>query len=106
MIPDIPAFIDLFKPDKLVHLFVFAVFVFLMLNGFFKDPGLVRFRSLLIPVALNIGLLFSGITEVIQKFWIFGRVASVYDFIANVAGCLIGWWVFNIFTAGTQRRRD
>lgn len=97
MIPDVPAFIDLLKPDKLVHLFVFAVFVVLILNGFFKDPGMTRIRPLIIPLALNIGILFSGITEIIQKFWIYGRVASVYDFIANVAGCLLGWWVFTFF---------
>jgi hypothetical protein len=94
LIPKVPAFIDLFKPDKLVHLFVFGVFIFLLMYGILRDERMVRFKVYAAPLALNIGFLLSGLTEIMQKYWISGRVASVYDFVANVAGCLIGWWVF------------
>jgi VanZ family protein len=42
------------------------------------------------------GIILGGGTEIIQYFFIPGRLCSVYDFIANVAGCFLGCWLFNI----------
>jgi VanZ family protein len=46
-------------------------------------------------IALNIGVFLGGITELMQgTTLITGRQCSVYDFIANVAGCFLGWGAF------------
>jgi glycopeptide antibiotics resistance protein len=43
-------------------------------------------------IALNIGVFLGRITELLQgTTLITGRQCSVYDFIANVAGCFLGW---------------
>jgi VanZ family protein len=102
MIPDVPTFFDLFQPDKIVHLFLFSVFVFFLIRGFRlpASPGFIATHAVLF--ALNIGILIGGLTELMQKYFVHGRVASIYDFIANVAGCLVGWWAFRWWT---RRRR-
>jgi VanZ family protein len=95
LIPEIPSFLDLFKPDKLVHLFLFAVLVPLLLRGLDKQWITGNGYRLAVPVALNIGILVGGITELLQATTLItGRQCSVYDFIANVAGCFLGWGIF------------
>lgn len=85
---------DLFEPDKLVHLFMFAVLVVLMMRGFsLYEPRTFVHRHLVF-LSLNIAILLSALTELMQRYFIPGRVCSVYDFIANVIGCFLGWWVF------------
>ncbi len=97
MFPDIPKFIDLFQPDKLVHVFIFMVFVFLLLQGFTRDgnPGIIRQHALVI--GLTIAISIGGITEIIQAYLVPMRVASPYDFIANVIGCLVGWGAYAFY---------
>ena len=97
MLPDIPKFVDLFQPDKLVHVFIFMVFVFLLLRGFTRDgnPGIIRQHALVI--GLTIAISIGGITEIIQAYLVPMRVASPYDFIANVIGCLVGWGAYAFY---------
>ena len=102
MIPQVPVFLDLFQPDKLIHISLFAVLVFLVLRGLKKqldgEPA-TRFSVL---IALNSGILLGGITELLQATTLVtGRLCSVYDFIANVAGCFAGWGVCVLW-----KRRD
>ncbi len=107
LIPHVPSFVDLFEPDKLVHVFIFAVFLFLLIRGFILHEVSEFCREHAVSISLNIGVLLSGLTELMQKYFIPGRVASVYDFIANVAGCFLGWWIFYIWIsrkkAGTNK---
>ncbi len=94
LIPEVPDYLDLFNPDKLVHLFLFAVLMILFLRGFKKQltPEAYRFS---VSIALNTGIFLGGITELIQgTTLVTGRVSSIYDFIANVAGCFAGWGIF------------
>ena len=98
MIPQIPTYLDLFKPDKLVHLFLFAVLVFLLLFGRRNQLHTTRANWFSVLIALNIGIFLGGITELLQATaLVSGRLCSVYDFIANVAGCFAGWGVFVIW---------
>ena len=92
LIPHIPSYLDLFQPDKLVHLFLFAVLVFLLLLGLLKQLRNKPAYRLAVFIALNIGIFLGGITEWLQgTTLITGRQCSVYDFIADVAGCFLGW---------------
>ena len=94
LIPEVTTYLDLFKPDKLVHLFLFAILVILFLRGFKKQfPGEANRFS--VSITLNIGIFLGGITELLQgTTLVTGRLSSIYDFIANVAGCFLGWWIF------------
>ena len=104
MIPQIPTYLDLFQPDKLVHLFLFAVLVFLLLLGRRNQLNTTQAHWLSVLIALNIGIFLGGITELLQgTTLITGRQCSVYDFIANVAGCFVGWGSFALWK---KRKRE
>jgi VanZ family protein len=97
-IPKVPAFLDLFSPDKLVHLFLFMVLVFLLLSGLRKQYYPALSTRFCISIALNIGIFLGGITELLQaSSLVTGRQCSVYDFIADVAGCFAGWGIFAVW---------
>jgi VanZ family protein len=103
VIPAIPAFLDLFSPDKLVHLFLFLVLVFLLIPGFRKQFVPRLSGRFCILMALNTGIFLGGITELLQSTsLVSGRQCSVYDFIADVAGCFAGWGIFALL----QRRKS
>jgi len=104
LVPQIPTYLDLFQPDKLVHLFLFAVLVFLLLLGLRKQFHTAQAHRFSVLIALNIGVFLGGITELMQgTILIAGRHCSIYDFIANVAGCFLGWWVFVFWK---KRKKD
>jgi VanZ family protein len=90
-LPDVPQFIDLFKPDKLIHLFMFGLFVFLWIRGLSRQTAWTYAKLYPVFTALLLAIVFSGITELLQRFVIPGRISSIYDFTANVIGCLAGW---------------
>ena len=94
-LPDVPQFIDLFKPDKLVHVIMFAVFVYFWTGGLSKQTSYDFPRLNPVFTALLIAVIFSGITEILQRFFIPGRICSVYDFIANVVGCFAGYGAYS-----------
>ena len=94
---------DLFKPDKLIHIFMFCLFVYLLTNGLTSQHTFTFPRMNPVFTALLMGVLFSGITELLQLFVIPGRVCSVYDFIANVVGCFVGWGWYSWLVKRKQR---
>jgi VanZ family protein len=94
ILPEIPKLMNLFEPDKLVHLFLFLVLIFLMLRGFTHEASPDYLRNNAFFLALLITIFISGLTEVLQHYVIPGRIASLYDYIANVVGCFVGLWTF------------
>jgi VanZ family protein len=47
--------------------------------------------------SILLGILFSGITEILQGFIFIQRSADLNDYLANTAGVLCGWWFFKLF---------
>lgn len=91
VIPEIPAFIDLFQPDKLLHILIFGIYVVLQIRGLSRQP-VYRFASRnAVFITLFVATALSAGTELMQAYLIPLRVGSVYDFIANFAGCAAGW---------------
>lgn len=88
--PTVGSFWNLFSPDKLVHLFIFGVLGFLLLQGARKQyPGGSHRLLVIYPMLATVGL---GIaTEFLQAVLPIGRDANYYDAIANLAGFLLGW---------------
>lgn len=100
--PVIPSIFDLLTPDKVVHVGMFAVLVFLLIQGFRKDGNPVLVRKSPVLAAIISALLFGGVMEFTQNYLIPNRFGSVYDEIANLAGCLVGWGVWR-WTYGRKR---
>ncbi len=96
-LPRIPKFVDLFKPDKLVHIFIFLVLIFLLLQGFERDGNPAIIHKYAVFFAFTISFSIAGITELLQEFVIPMRVASPYDFIANLLGILLGWGAYAFY---------
>lgn len=93
----LPAILELFHPDKLIHLFIFGVYVFLQIRGFRRQPVFPSIRRNAVWMTLLIGLILAAGTELLQNYFVQMRYGSIYDFIANIAGCLIGWWIARKF---------
>jgi VanZ family protein len=82
--PKVPVFTDLFAPDKLVHLFLFGMFVFFLVREIARSSSLSYFFASLYAFLISIAL--GGITEILQGYVFINRLGSIYDFIANGVG--------------------
>ncbi|MEI6822250.1 MAG: VanZ family protein [Bacteroidota bacterium] len=89
-----PKFMDMFEPDKIVHLFMFGTLVILLLNGFRKQTKYPLLSRFYIGIPVAFGVFLGGITEILQGIMNIGRTASVYDFIANTIGCIMGVYIY------------
>lgn len=92
--PHVPAFLDLFSPDKIVHLTIFGLLSFFALNDLDKQywNNFVRYNKT--KIALIYTVFIGGITEIIQGLMNWGRQASIYDFIANCLGAILGIYLY------------
>lgn len=96
VLPKLPSYLDLFQPDKLVHLFVFGFFSFLLLYSF-RKPGTSEYvQRHPFLIAFLVSLFIAGVTELMQEFVIPLRTGSIWDFIANMTGCLVGWGMVKV----------
>ncbi|MEI6455128.1 MAG: hypothetical protein WCO93_02470 [bacterium] len=102
--PELPRFMDLFQPDKLVHVFIFLVFVFLLVRGFRMEGTPLVIRRNAVTIGLTIAVTIGGITEIMQGLVIPMRFASPYDFIANVSGSILGTFLFIIWEKRKRKR--
>ena len=75
--------------DKVVHMFMFAVFTWFLVRDQTRTLGLKRpvFRALLIAFVASV--LFGSLIELLQKASHLGRSAELKDVIYDVAGCLV-----------------
>ena len=92
--PDPPKFMDMFQPDKIVHLIMFSTLMILLLNGFRKQTKYPLLSRFYVVIPLAFGIFLGGITEILQGIMDIGRTASVYDFIANAIGCILGIYIY------------
>ncbi len=85
--------------DKLAHLIMYLGFAFITLWGYrqpYQEQGKAYQRKA-IMITLAISLAFGALTEVMQHTLIPGRVGSLYDWIADAIGSLIGAVFFYFF---------
>lgn len=83
-------------PDKIIHLILFGILQFLLLRGFHKQYQFPRLRSYYVLYALLFGIIFGAFTELMQYYVFIGRNANIYDLIANIAGCILGWIAYYV----------
>jgi VanZ family protein len=98
VLPRIPSFLDLFKPDKILHVIIFGLYVLLQIRGMARQYSLPPGHKIIVLGSLVAGLTLAAGTELLQSYLIPGRNGSVFDFIANSAGCIAGGWVSHRFS--------
>ncbi len=93
--PRVSSFWNLFSPDKLIHIALFAGLAFLLIMGLLKQYPACSKRYIFGIVA-GISVLIAVLTELLQWFLPLNRDGNLYDTIADVAGILVGFLIFYI----------
>ncbi len=94
-IPKPTNFLNLFQPDKIVHLILFLPFSFFWLE-YKKLTDRVFLRKFQKYLSIFIvGTIYASSTELIQYFVQIGRNGNVYDLIADCCGILLGILFFD-----------
>jgi len=92
-LPDI-SFFNIPYFDKIVHFFLFLVFVFFLAYGFAKQNRFNILHQKFLLLSLLTGVIYGGLTEILQEVVFTGRTSDFFDFIADVAGCVTGLLFF------------
>ncbi len=88
-IPHISPIWDVFKPDKIVHIGLFGMLVFLLTAGSFYKGGKTPLKKSLLSIYAVIGIALGGIVELLQKWVFIGRSCELNDFIADTVGVIL-----------------
>lgn len=86
--PEIRSFWDWLKPDKIVHIFLFGVWVYLAIRQ--NTPQYPHSAKRLISIAFFAGIILAATTEILQELVFVNRSGNIFDFFANVAGMVFG----------------
>ena len=85
---------------------MFVVFSFLVLLGYrheyCKRDKAYRIKLQLITLIVAFG--YGALTEIMQKHVFVGRCGSIYDFLADVIGCILGVFIFKIIFLKKMRK--
>ncbi len=92
--PRVNSFWDWVGPDKLIHLFIFGVLVFLILFGFKEQYFNSKKRYIFGIVSVVVTSLYGMVTEILQHYVFIGRSGNRFDFYADAIGAFLGWIVF------------
>lgn len=79
--------------DKWVHGLLFLMLAMLLFFGLFKQQKFSKRRLFTLLLASIIALLYAGLTEWIQGSLHNGRTADSWDFAADTAGVIAGFFV-------------
>lgn len=89
---DFPA-VPVAEFDKLIHFIEYAIFgIFLMLA--FTNMRSVKVVRSAIVISLIVGICYAG-TDEIHQWFVPGRNSSIFDFIADAVGVVIGVILYN-----------
>lgn len=91
--PNLPE-TNFFEPDKLAHLFVYGVLVYLALRAL-KGVKKVTVQTIILTVILS--ALYGLFLEIIQKLFFPYRFFEWGDVLANSIGSVLGWIIFSYF---------
>ena len=86
-------FINIPHLDKLVHAFLFLIFVLLLIYGYTKQYRFNILNHYSFVLSIISGVLYGGITEILQGSVFQGRTTDFFDFLADIAGCFSGLFI-------------
>ena len=90
--PTVVCFWDWLGPDNIAHLILFGILTFITLWGYRKKLLDINYpnRKKIYAIVALISIMYSGLTEILQKYFFINRYGSIYDFVADTIGCLLG----------------
>lgn len=91
-------FLDFCGADKLVHLLMFSSLAISTLFLLLKKSVLQNIRVVLV-YAVAVPIIFGGIVEIVQHFFIIGRSGDILDLLFDIAGVFLGWWIFTLLSS-------
>ena len=94
--PTVVSFWEWISLDKIVHLIIFGLFSFVTLWGY-RNILLHTDRNKAYKILITTSIFtisYGALTEILQKHLFVRRYGCIYDFIADVIGCLIGIIIF------------
>jgi VanZ family protein len=94
--PEVTSFWDWLEPDKAIHLLMFGIFAFLIMWGHRMPYRDTSRRVRIFVIALILGEIYAGLTEILQDVLFVGRDGNVFDFMANTVGVLLGIGLFHL----------
>jgi VanZ family protein len=77
--------------DKIIHVFLFAVFAFLLMLGRYNHARNRVFALWPVIAMFLISTAFGAILELAQSIMALGREGSITDIFADAAGFVPGW---------------
>ena len=94
--PKVRTFWEWFGPDKIVHALMFSCLAFSILFGYRKEyrERNKTYRVKIQLITFIITITFGALTELLQMYVFVGRYGSMYDFFADVIGCVLGIFLF------------
>jgi hypothetical protein len=94
--PKVRTFWEWLGPDKLVHCLMFAVFAFSIIWGYRDEycQNNRTYRIKLQVITILVSASYGALTELFQYYLFKGRYGSVYDFMADLIGCVLGIFIF------------
>ena len=97
--PQVRTFWEWLGPDKVVHLLMFGIFSFLIIFGYREEYCTLgkQYRIKIQTITLLISITYGAMTEALQLYIFKGRYGSIYDFLADVIGCVLGVFIFKLF---------
>jgi len=101
-LPDLTLFENL-SFDKIFHLILFIIFIFLLIRGFKNLPGDLFFRKYALITAFFIAVAYGALTEILQSTVFVDRKGNIFDFFANFTGSLIGLALFNFLNISYEK---
>ncbi len=87
-------FLEWLKPDKIVHLVIFAILAILLLRSFLDAKTLPWEKNHIILFTLFLCIAYGSLVEILQYTVFINRSGDVRDAIANSIGALLGWWIY------------
>ncbi len=85
---------NFFEPDKLAHLFVYGVLVYLALRAY-KSVKDLTLRIIIVIIVSS--ALYGLLLEILQKIFFSYRFFEWGDVVANTVGSILGWIIFSYF---------
>jgi len=105
-VPAIGGFWDWLGVDKVVHLILFGTLASLLMHGLRTQYSFPRLRSHSILYMLIPGIIFAGLTEILQRHVFIGRSGNGFDFLADIAGLVAGLALYMIFFKKRERFKE
>jgi VanZ family protein len=94
MMPDL-FFWQLIRFDRVAHMVAFAILVFKLAMGFYKQHSFRSLRYHALQMAFIFSLAYGGLLELLQGLLLTDRHPDMFDFIANAIGCITGAGLFH-----------